>query len=409
VANILGGDSPAASPPEPKTERKENDEPIFGDLVGTGRGERFWFRGDYLAWWTSGTELPALVTTNSTPVTGNTATDPNGALGHAIVLFGNNTMNTDVRSGFRVTAGMWLGTCQRIGVELDYFDLDDKNYQYSATSDATGYPFLARPFYDVRGDANGSGRGPSEWRQLVSYPNQVVGSVTVRGQDYFQGAGAAARIPLCCCCQESCNPCKTRSCRTDLLIGYRYYHLNDSLTIYENPRIIQTGTLLEVTDTFRASNDFHGVEVGVSTQLYRGRWSFDLLAKMALGNNHRVGAIYGRTVTTVGPNQSDVPAGFLALTNSNIGSWGRDDFVIIPQLGLEAGYQITDRLRAFIGYNVLYWACVQRAADLIDRNIDVRNVPGGDDGTPPTHFPEFHWRGSSFWAQGINAGIEVRF
>jgi hypothetical protein len=66
----------------------------------------------------------------------------------------------------------------------------------------------------------------------------------------------------------------------DLILGYRFYGLSDHIQIRENLQVLNfppltAGTRIDVTDTFRATNQFHGADVGFSTDLTRGRWTMD--------------------------------------------------------------------------------------------------------------------------------------
>jgi hypothetical protein len=130
---------------------------------------------------------------------------------------------------------------------------------------------------------------------------------------------------------------------------------------------------------------------------------------MAFGNNHQTTVINGTTTITNGPDVLNFSEGAFALA-TNSGVHPRDEFVVIPQLGVEMGYQLTCRCRAYLGYNLIYWSPVMRAGDQIDLNIDPHNFPGG---TPlpggASHFPQYLARESNFWAQGINLGTEIRF
>lgn len=60
---------------------------------------------------------------------------------------------------------------------------------------------------------------------------------------------------------------------------------------------------------------------------------------------------------------------------SNSGIHQSDAFTMIPQLGIELGYQVNCNWRAYVGYNILYWDRVSRAASQIDLNLDPRNFP----------------------------------
>jgi hypothetical protein len=368
---------------------------------------RFWFRGDYLYCWTSETPRVPLVTT-SPPGTPSTQA---GVLPNATILYGDQP-NNDCRSGARATVGMWIEPSRTWGLEFDYLTIGSRANNFDQNS--TGDPILARPFFNIETGLQAS--------HLVAYPGIVSGSIAVDAEDYFQSAGALVSYFLCSSgtCGETCDPCLaagndndcfTLSTRTDLLAGFRYYNLSDRLGVVENTRITQTGptqnTTFQVTDNFRARNDFYGAELGLRTRMYRSRWSFEFLGKLALGNTHQMVTVNGQTVVNA-PNQptQTFKTGFLGLY-TNGGSHQADVFTMVPQLGAEMGYQVSDKLRVFCGYNLIYWACVSRAADQIDLNIDPRNLPPPLSGSAP--FPTYPDKQSSFWAQGINAGFECRF
>ena len=164
--------------------------------------------------------------------------------------------------------------------------------------------------------------------------------------------------------------------RTDLLVGFRWYQLSDRIGIQENLLDLQeplANTTFDIHDGFRTENDFYGCDIGFRSQVYRGRWSLELLTKLAVGNTHQIVAISGQTVID---SQPPLNGGILALP-TNIGTYQRNVFTVIPQLSLELGYQINCHWRAYAGYNVLYWGSVRRAADQIDLNVDSRNFPSG--------------------------------
>ncbi len=340
---------------------------------------RFWIRADWLMWWTNGEHLPPLVT--SSPQ--GTPQGQAGVLGQpgTTILFGNSTVYDDGRAGVRIAFGGWLDACHRWGLEADWLTLGGRSINYSQTSN--GDPILARPFFNVQTNAQDS--------QLKAYPNVVTGTVDVVGNDYFESVGMDLRYNLCCnscgdICQESCDsecggaccsPCCLYYCRTDLLAGYRHYLLGDNLSVDEDIFDNRVQSRFQITDTFNARNEFNGAEIGLNTELRRGRWSLGLLAKIAAGNNHETVYINGTTTVTTG-SQVEVRQGGIYALQTNSGTHTSDEFVVIPQFGVEMGCQVTCRLRTFVGYNLLYWAPVLRAGDQIDLNIDPRNFPCPD-------------------------------
>ena len=98
--------------------------------------------------------------------------------------------------------------------------------------------------------------------------------------------------------------------------------------------------------------------------------------------------------------------GLLAL-DTNIGGYSLDRFVVIPEFGMQVGYQCTQRLRVFAGYDFLYWTWVARSADQINLNIDDRNIPPVKSGAGPD--PTFTFNTTGFSAQGLRFGAEYRF
>jgi hypothetical protein len=365
---------------------------------------RFWLRGDYLMWWTSGMRLPPLVTTSPQ---GTSSADA-GVLGLPTtkILFGDERVFDNGRSGFRTTMGFWLDNCHAWGVEVDYFELGGESRDY-ASGYSNGLPILARPIYNTQTIAQS--------RELVAYPKEVAGEVTVGTKDFFRSAGVDLSYNLCCCdscdpCADNCCPTMLFCCRTDLLIGYRHYRLNDSVRVHENLRSLSEPTedwLYDIKDSFRARNDFQGSELGLRTQIHRGCWSVDFLVKVALGINRQEVLIDGQTIITPPDQPVQVRDGGVFAVRSNEGLYKRDVFTVIPQLGVDFSYQLNCNWRAFLGYNVLYWGCVARSADQIDLNVDPRNIPNVQD--PALPFPAYPGKTTCFWAHGVNVGLEFRF
>lgn len=441
VGHVMAGDVPAQAPqqqlqPIPEPPASVGQVPAGGQFAqGSATFEtdegaefcglpvcsppgRFWLRGDYLMWWTNGQRLPSLVTTSPQ----GTARADAGVLGKSgtTILYGDRTINDDGRSGVRTTIGTWLDACHTWDLEFDYFTLGERSSTYNSGL-STGNPILARPFYNVWSNPPDNVVGQAS--QLVAFTNVVEGTVDVNAKNYFQSAGASLSYNLCSCnaccdpcnscdnpCTEACGPPLLYCCRADLIVGLRYYNLSDFVGIHESLRMTEAsvaGTTFDIHDYFRARNDFYGSEIGLRNRIYRGRWSLDILTKMAIGNNHQTVTINGQTVVTA-PNQTSQTynAGILA-SGPNSGVYQRDTFTIIPQLGLELGYQWDCHWRSYVGYDLLYWGSVVQAGEQIDLNVDPRNIPPVQAGGLP--FPAFPGRTTSFWAHGVNVGAEFRF
>lgn len=359
-------------------------QPACGPSV-CGPAGRVWVRAEYLLWWTKGSSLPPLLTTS--PV-GTPVADA-GILGlpGTQVLFGDSDVNGGARSGGRITLGTWLNQEQTIGIEGNLFALQNKSTRYTINSSQN--PIIARPFTDPDGSPNSL---------LVAYPGVLDGSadITSRSSDLY-GAELNLRYNLCCSCCY----------RVDLLGGYRFLSLRDGLEINETEA--PPGARIDLIDSFRTGNHFHGGQVGLMGEFRRGRVYVDVVGKVALGANAKTVDINGRTELIGLPA---VPVGFLA-SQTNIGRHSQTSFAVVPEVGLTLGYELTSSLRAFVGYTFIYWSDVVRAGKQVDLAVNLSQLPQFPPGTPGTLVgparPAFSFHNEDFWMQGISFGLEFRF
>ena len=114
----------------------------------------------------------------------------------------------------------------------------------------------------------------------------------------------------------------------------------------------------------------------------------------------------GTTITMPGLPPIEYAGGLFALA-SNRGVYTRGRFTVIPQFGMELGYQWTRNLKFYLGYNFVLWCDVLRAGDQIDLTLNPTQIPPGQLLGPAR--PSFTFRDSDFWAQGLNFGVELRF
>ncbi len=166
-------------------------------------------------------------------------------------------------------------------------------------------------------------------------------------------------------------------------------------------------------DDFRTQNHFYGGNIGVGGWWYWGRWSINPNIQVALGDNVQFLDISGsqRFVSPTGQTQN-FTGGLLALP-SNIGHFRNNAFSVVPEVGINLGYNITPGIRAFVGYNFLYWTNVIRPGTSIDRSLDVTQIPNFPVSPTPAPVaglhpaPLFHQVG--LWAQGISFGLQFAY
>jgi hypothetical protein len=203
----------------------------------------------------------------------------------------------------------------------------------------------------------------------------------------------------------------------DALGGYRYLRFSDGLSVTENlvstnpasPIFVPLGTLINVTDSFSTRNQFNGGDLGLAGQLWRGPWVLGLLGKLAVGDNQQVVAATGSTSVTVPGHPTVVnPGGLLALS-SNSGHFTRDRVSLVPEFGVNLGYQITPHLRIFTGYTLLYWFNVVRAGNQVDLTVNPNLLPPVTGAAAGPAHPAPHFQTTDLWVQGLSTGLEFRF
>lgn len=362
--------------------------------VGWYKG-RVWFMAEYLAWDTKGAYLPALVTTGdpATPQADAGALDQPDTE----VLAGDANVHGDWRSGGRFTLGIWHSPAQRLGIEANYWGLDGRDIFFLADS-ADYQGVLARPYDDAVGGDPDS--------ELIAYPGLMEGTTTVDADFELIGAEALVRHPILW---------RERG-RIDVLAGYRHAYLYDRLIVHDESSLLtpigalQPGDLIGREDLFRTKNYFHGGELGVSTRLWRGCWSLELVGKFALGGVFTRTTIDGRTVTVEDPTGTplvtEYEGGVLAQA-TNGGFRKFEDTAFLSELGIKLEYQIRTDTRLGLGYTFFYWDTVSRVESLVNTSVNPSQIPPG--ALMGVAAPEFTHARTDFWAHGLNATLEYQF
>lgn len=413
---------------------------------GCGMGSRpiFYARGEYLLWQFDGMQIPALVIEGEANNNG-TDTDPtDDFIDNAFVVYGNQQILTEERSGVRIRLGYWLDDYGQTAIEGEYLNLGEVNSIFRDGGDGVS-PIVGRPFIDAS-------NGFDSFEQ-VSFPG-LAGTVTVTADSSFQAAALHIRRNLCCVagCQTGCGDCVT--CGTgvgcgskagcpcpifgkcdkffaggtrhvDIIYGVRWVELNEGLRINEDLEVVESetpgfpdpvgiGTTFVLNDNFVTSNEFFGGEIGFSLDWERRRWSLELLSRLAIGNTRQQVDISGDTTETF-EGDTRTKAGGLLSQDSNIGRYERNEFSVIPEIGITGGYLITDQLRFTLGYTLLYWSRVARPGDQIDLTVNPDKVGFPPVPLPPDYSPDvparpaFAFRDTDIWAHGLNAGLDYRW
>lgn len=354
-------------------------QPLHIDTDYCGPPGEFWLVGECLLWWLKGDRLPPLVTTG--PV-GST-----GVLGQPGVttLFGDASPERNPFSGGRFTGGAWFDSSYTLGFEGSYFFLAQREVSFTAASSGQpGSAVLARPF------VNAGNIQPTS--VLLASPGVASGQILILAPIDLQG-GEANLV---------WNLFRSPRLSADVAAGFRYLYLREEVKIDAETTSFATGTSTAAFDQFVARNHFYGGQLGGRVD-YRWRWLvFSVSEKLALGANTSQISIAGNTAKSALGVVTSTPGGLL-VQPSNIGNHSDDTFSLVNELRVQAGWQINDCVQIFAGYTFLYASSVVRPGDLVDLSVNTTQSVGG------LARPAFAPRESSFWANGLNVGLEVRY
>jgi hypothetical protein len=353
--------------------------------------DRSFVEAEYLLWWMRTGSIPSLATTSS-----------NGGFGFlgqpdTVRLLGPGQYGDSLRSGFRVRAGRWFGEdciTNPWGVDGSYFFLGKQSDSFAANSGQ--FPVLTRPFF-----APNINR---EFGEQVAFPGVATGQLNIDTTSELWGADINLRRALC----------RTCTSQSEWFMGYRHLNLRESLGFLESITSLgmlndPPGTSILVTDQFNVHNQFHGGQLGYAMSRQRDRWNLRARASVALGVTHQELQISGAQLRTRPGQAPEAFTGGLLAAGPNLGTFENNKFSVVPEVTLNAGYNLTPNLAVHLGYNFIYWSNVIRPGDQIDRVVDLSFVPNAPPVPTITPRPQPTFTQSGFWTQGLQFGVDYRW
>jgi hypothetical protein len=343
-----------------------------------------WGKAEYLIWWVrNGTPRFPLVTTDSNPgqLTSGSLQSPTVS-----TLFGNDGFDYGAFNGGRLTVGLWLDSEERFGVEASGFVQETRSVRFHAGSDTN--PALYLPAYNILLG--------TESRLIIADPTiPLTGTVDIASTLQLWGYEVNGVYRL------------TRFSGWDvqLLGGFRYLDLLENFELENTTSgFNQTAYLL---DHFQSRNQFYGPQAGVRGDYTFGRFTAGLSAKIALGVTHEVNETAGSNVAA---NTGATAGGFFS-QSTNIGRGMVNMFSAVPQFTASLGYNVSEHVMIFAGYDYLLWTGVARAGDQIDRVLNLSQSAAFSNGTltSPLQRPEPLFHHADFWAQGVSLGVQFRY
>jgi hypothetical protein len=374
---------------------------------------RIWLRGEYLLWRVSNENLPTpLVTTSTAP----NSIDDGGFLGqaHTRILLGDQSVGLGNLPGARIAMG--IGPEFMPPVEIIGYFVNGGMTLFNGTSDGSANaPVITRPIVveqlpRVNGFAVEGGFS-------YGFPGLTAGSLNVTSTFNLWGIEPTLWLPLCA----------SDALFINAMVGYKYADLSEDLTFTGtlrsanqlividfggNPNGFGQGFTTLAFDQFRTRNQFNGGNLGLRAGLGFGRLGVMVDTKLALGDNHEKLDVAGSS-TLFGPLSSvqsspSLPGGVLAL-RSNSGIFSRDEFTVIPEVGVNISFTVHENIRLVVGFNWMWWSSVVRPGDQLTNVIDSRQAPTHTFYNPsaatPVPGPSFNQTSLSIF--GLNAGLVI--
>ena len=148
-------------------------------------------------------------------------------------------------------------------------------------------------------------------------------------------------------------------------MGYRFARLIDAVNEQDDSFVYGTGQAayaneISFVNDYQTVNTFNGAELGLDGMYTMGRWSLDIVGKIALGFNNQNVSLYNQETVDVSNAGGMATPPFTANPNPQQ-DFSRNRFSAIPELAVTGGYQVTDHLKVTAGYDLLYWSAVAAA------------------------------------------------
>lgn len=403
---------------------------------------RVWAGAEYLLWRLRNAPMPPNNVVIPYSLTGMTD------FSNTVLYPEGGSMSYGGRNGIRVNAGMWLDPDQNIGVDFNYFQLEQRSAGF-VNNQISNTPLDVTVTVIPQFSGDGS---------IFNFADFPTIDITVPAELTVTSSGTVTPIRFW---GAEANLCSKRlfygNANFDVFLGFRFLDLEEAFTMNQNMRLdvfqqlnyvatsvpptpanptglvlpqipsttfqdgAQTIVLIQTTDAINTRNQFYGGQAGVAFEwLMRERLSFSGYGKVGIGTMNQSTTLTGATsvssvASTTGSNRDlnlgpvNLPGGVFTPNASPVID-SRSKYVVIPEFNLTLGYQLTRAIRASVGYNFLWISSVVRPGDQIAyvRNQTELSVTGT--AVPVlTAQPAYRYQDATFWAQGINFGLEFRY
>jgi hypothetical protein len=332
-----------------------------------------------------------------------------------IISEADEHINRHLISGARFAIGYWLaesnpwvpgGEIRELGAEARFFFTG----QRSATTRVAGVPTILRPFFDLN-DQQASA-------VVVAAPGVASGSMTSTASANIWGAELNAW-------KNICYDTPGTNVSLDAMVGLRYVDGNRGLSIGRFSQFVPNpggllgfdasfgGNQILEQESFSTRNQFYGAQFGA-----RLNWFLEYLIisgqfELALGATHEDLTIEGAQLRIRPNGSTSLAEGALLALPSNIGTFHRNKFSQLPELGVNVAVPLMDCLVLSLGFTALYWNHLARPSDQVSTAIDIREIPSfpGAAAAPPAGSPSpvVAFNQTSIWLLGLSFNVEVKW
>ncbi len=215
------------------------------------------------------------------------------------------------------------------------------------------------------------------------------------------------------------------------LLGFRYLLYKDELTVASNTSLVHPDGFpltdgdasaslsqnlnFSTLDRIRIWNQFFGGQAGIDIDAKFGSFFINLRGKVAVGDMHQMAQVDGVTMvvnndpTHITPASSTTLGGLLS-SPADSGQHIRDRFTYIPEMNLKVGYQFTNWLRGYVGYDVMVIGNAARAGDsTVTNTINTAVSVAGSNNNITIAQPTFRFQDRDVMIQGLTFGMELTY
>jgi hypothetical protein len=352
---------------------------------------------------------------NRRPPSGLAVPDALGAASSgAFNSLGDEHLNRHMVPGARVALGYWWmsdnpwvpgGRLPMLGVETRFLFVGERSVSF--TDDRS--PTLVRPFFNLN---TGMESGV-----VVATPGLATGFLSATASERIWGSEVNLWSNL-----HFDWPGTT--CSIEGMVGVRYLELNEGIQIVRssvfaaNPVgfpdfAFLAGNRITEQESIAGQNRFVGGQVGVRANVMFDCAILTTQLQLAAGDTNERINFQGAQRRILPTGQSIVSPGALFALPSNIGNHCRDEFTLMPEIGVKLAFPINEHLTLAAGFSTLYWSRIARPGQQVDRSVDVTQIPSfpGAAAAMPTGLarPSVPFNQTDLWLMGISVSAEFKW